>query len=283
MLIKNLYSSKIRLSFMCNFSNYLIRNKMIFKIIQRLLNVKGLSIKAFETISHRFYLIIHSHGLQSDLIKSISTALCLQQIFVLFFLIAHPGASSGAYSQQSLSIINGRTPFEKGLELYEKQKFSVARHFFEETIKETQEDYSLYRSEAQYYIAMCAIQLFNEDAEILLTKYIAENSQSPRINDASYELAKFEYGKKKYHDAVRWFKKVDKNNLSHDDQAEYYFKSGYSYYMTADTVNARLAFFEIKDIDTKYTSPALYYYSHIAYDSKNYETALEGFRRLTRR
>jgi len=86
--------------------------------------------------------------------------------------------------------------------------------------------------------------------------------------------------RKKYHDAVRWFKKVDKNDLSHEDQPEYYFKSGYSCYMTGDSVNARLAFFEIKDIDTKFSSPALYYYSHIAYSSKNYETALEGFKRL---
>ena len=253
---------------------------MIFKTIQGLLNVNGISIKTFETYIHRFYLIIPSSALQSDLLKNKTVKfipVALSFVFFLNLLIGH----SDAYAQQSLSTINGRTPFEKGLELYEKQKFSVARHFFEETIKETQEDYSLYRSESQYYIAMCAIQLFNEDAEILLTKYIAENSQSPRINNASYELAKFEYGKKKYHDAVRWFKKVNKSNLAHDDQAEYYFKSGYSYYMTADTSNARLAFFEIKDIDTKYTSPALYYYSQIAYDSKNYETALEGFRRLS--
>ncbi len=43
---------------------------------------------------------------------------------------------------------------------------------------------------------------------------------------------------------------------------------------------ARYAFSQIKDLDTKYTTPALYYYSHINYTQGNYETALEGFLRL---
>ena len=39
-------------------------------------------------------------------------------------------------------------------------------------------------------------------------------------------------------------------------------------------------FSEIKDIDTEYTPPALYYFSHIAYEQKMYETAMDGFSRL---
>ena len=39
-------------------------------------------------------------------------------------------------------------------------------------------------------------------------------------------------------------------------------------------------FSEIKDIDTEYTAPAIYYFSHIAYEQKMYQTALEGFMKL---
>ncbi|MGE5406202.1 MAG: tetratricopeptide repeat protein, partial [Methanosarcina sp.] len=39
-------------------------------------------------------------------------------------------------------------------------------------------------------------------------------------------------------------------------------------------------FSEIKDIDTDYTPPALYYFSQIAYEQKMYETAMDGFVRL---
>jgi tetratricopeptide (TPR) repeat protein len=218
---------------------------MIFKTIHRLIQLKGLSVKTFGESVQRIYLIFPAFRLQAKPIRRNST-IAIKFLFLLLVFTGLIFHTSGLLAQQSLSLINGRTPFEKGLELYEKQKYSAARHLFEETIKQTQTDYSLYRSEAQYYVAMCAIQLYNEDAELLLTKYIAENSQSPRINDASYEMAKFEYGKKKYRDAVKWFKKVEKSKLSHDDQPEYSFKSGYSYYMNGDTVNAKLAFFEIR-------------------------------------
>jgi TolA-binding protein len=39
-------------------------------------------------------------------------------------------------------------------------------------------------------------------------------------------------------------------------------------------------FSEIKDIDTEYTPPAVYYFSQIAYEQKMYQSALEGFLRL---
>jgi hypothetical protein len=41
-----------------------------------------------------------------------------------------------------------------------------------------------------------------------------------------------------------------------------------------------MMFSEIKDIDTEYTAPAVYYFSHIAYEQKMYQTALEGFMTL---
>ena len=77
-----------------------------------------------------------------------------------------------------------------------------------------------------------------------------------------------------------YYEQVDNTRLSRDDQAEFYFKSGYCYFLKEDFDKARLAFSQIKDLDTKYTSPALYYYSHINYTQGNYETALEGFLRL---
>ena len=36
-------------------------------------------------------------------------------------------------------------------------------------------------------------------------------------------------------------------------------------------------FSEIKDIDTEYTPPAVYYFSQIAYEQKMYQTAMDGF------
>ena len=47
-----------------------------------------------------------------------------------------------------------------------------------------------------------------------------------------------------------------------------------------DYEKATLSFYEIKDIQSEYSGPALYYYSYIAYKQENFETSLLGFRRL---
>ena len=94
-------------------------------------------------------------------------------------------------------------------------------------------------------------------------------------------MGKFQYRKKKYKKAAAWLKKVDLYDLSNDELAEYYFKLGYSYFMIDSTGKAGKAFYEIKDSDTKYAVPSQYYFSHIAYTNKNYETALQGFLKLT--
>ena len=94
-------------------------------------------------------------------------------------------------------------------------------------------------------------------------------------------MGKFQYRKKKYGDAIRWFLKLNKDKLNEEEIAEYYFKLGYSYFRIRSYDKASSAFYEIKDINTKYTGPAIYYYSHIAYQDENYETALQGFQRLS--
>ncbi|MEZ4890464.1 MAG: hypothetical protein R2779_07890 [Crocinitomicaceae bacterium] len=43
---------------------------------------------------------------------------------------------------------------------------------------------------------------------------------------------------------------------------------------------ARNNFAEVKDGDSQYAVPALYYFSHISYTEKSYQTALDGFLKL---
>ena len=76
------------------------------------------------------------------------------------------------------------------------------------------------------------------------------------------------------------FLKVDTYNLTQEEKDEYNFKLGYSYFRINKTDDASRTFAEIKDRQNKYQNPAIYYYSHIAYSKKNYQAALEGFKKL---
>jgi tetratricopeptide (TPR) repeat protein len=127
---------------------------------------------------------------------------------------------------------------------------------------------------------MCAIHLYNLDAEYQVFRFIAENPESPHVNEVCFQLANYFHYKMNWPRAVMWYNKVDRQELSLNERPEYYFKKGYAFYMRKDFENARVNFYEILDVDSPYTPPATYYYSHIHYVEENYETALMGFRKI---
>jgi len=170
--------------------------------------------------------------------------------------------------------------YNAALELYDKEKFGAAQEKFSVVLKSIKDNKSEVAVNAKYYHAVCGLELFNYDAEGLLVEFINAYPESPKVKLAYYQLGRYQFRKKKYKKALDWFAKIDAYELSNDELAEYYFKRGYCYFMEEDLDEASKAFFEIKDSDTRYTAPARYYYAHIAYLKKNYESALQTFQSL---
>jgi tetratricopeptide (TPR) repeat protein len=201
------------------------------------------------------------------------------QIRFLSVLIA-AGICITLSGQQTLYHTRDNSRYQRGLELYQNGKYSAAQQIFHDLAKENEAANTEIISRSEYYEAMCALKLFNKDAEFLVTRYIVNNVESPYTNSAYFALANYFYQSKSYGSAQEYYQKADFMQLSRIEQSEYHFKSGYCYFIKNDLDKARYAFGEIKDIDTKYTAPALYYYSHINYLQNNYQTALDGFLRL---
>jgi len=195
--------------------------------------------------------------------------------FLLFY-------SVGLFAQKSMIYTDPDREYKTGLELFEKQKYGVAQKHFQRAIEAYNDPNIEYMANAEYYSALCAIELFNEDAEYLISKFIAERPENSKVNSAYFHMAKFQYRQRQYHQAIKWFKETNKSKLNEEELDEYYFKLGYSYFMRKKYDMASLAFYEIKDVNTKFSAPANYYYSHIAYQDKNYETALQGFQKLSK-
>lgn len=170
--------------------------------------------------------------------------------------------------------------YEDALELFNKQKYGSAQEKFQNVIEIYRNEENDIKTDAEYFSAICAIELFNADAEYLISSFINKHPDSPRIKAAYYQMGKYQYRKNKYEDAIVWLNKVSTYDLNNDQLAEFYFKLGYSYFMTKDYEKASKALFEIKDTESKYSIPATYYYAHIAYVNKNNETALQGFLKL---
>jgi len=186
-----------------------------------------------------------------------------------------------AIAQKTMVYADPDLLYKTGLELFEKQKYVVAQKHFQKAIKQYGDKNVEFKANSEFYVALCAIELFNEDAEYLISRFIAEHPENSKVNAAYFHMAKFQYRQRQYNQAINWFNKLNKNKLNEEEKEELYFKLGYSYFMQKEFNKASAAFYEIKDIDSKYSAPAIYYYSHIAYQDKNYETALQGFLKLS--
>jgi TolA-binding protein len=170
--------------------------------------------------------------------------------------------------------------FNRGMELFNKEKYPAAIRLFDSYIKDVRNTSLTEISDAEYFSAISALKLFNADAEYRMIMFIYTHPESPRINDARLELGNYFYQNRNYRKAVIYYEEVNRQELTGDILSEYFFRLGYSLYIKGDQSRALLMFSEIKDIDTEYTPPAIYYFAQIAYEQKMYQTAMEGFMKL---
>jgi TolA-binding protein len=198
----------------------------------------------------------------------------------LTLIFASTVSSTPAIAQKSHIQEHPDKLFFEALELFGKEKYAAAQEKFEEVLEKPEETSAILRQRAEYLRAKCAVELFNNDAQYLLYDYVMNNPDAPNINEARFDMGKVAYRDKQYATAVRWFKAVDPLGLSSEDRSEYYFDLGYSYFRRNAYEEARVAFYEILESGDKYEGPATYYYAHIHYTQKNYQTALNHFLRL---
>jgi TolA-binding protein len=193
--------------------------------------------------------------------------------FLLIFIIQV--SSQVRFTSQEIG-----SEYNRGLELFNKEKYPAAIRLFDLFIKNNDKSNLLLVTDAEYYSSIAALKLFNTDAEYRMTIFVSTHPESPKINEAKLALGDYFYQNKNYRKAITWYESVNRQELEAEKLAEYFFRLGYSLYTRGDKSRALLMFSEIKDIDTEYTPSAIYYYSQIAYEQKMYQTAMEGFMRL---
>lgn len=191
---------------------------------------------------------------------------------VFIFFVGFSG-----YAQKTAIYDQPSEFYQSALALYNKQQYGPSQNLFQKSIDLVSDPYSIMRINAEYYKALCAVELFNDDAELLLLQFINKHPESMHIKHIYFQLGVFQYRKKGYKRSLHSFQKVDVYDLTKEEQIEFYFKRGYAYFKRDSIALAKKNFFEIINKEGKYQPPAMYYYSHIAYIEKNYETALKGF------
>jgi TolA-binding protein len=139
---------------------------------------------------------------------------------------------------------------------------------------------SLIKENSQYYEALCALELGNDDAESMFLHFIKDHPENPLTKLAYFQMGRSYFKRASYADALRWFDKVKASDLNGQENTEYKFRKGYAYFETGDLKNAQQLFGDVRNTHSPYTEDATYYFAYIAYLNKDYHIALVNFEKL---
>ena len=200
----------------------------------------------------------------------------MKSLWILLLL----GTWQLSFAQQQHPHYDPSRKYDQGLELFTKQQYSAARNKFREFLLEEPKAPINNRINAEYYSAISGAELYHPDAESEIVAFIERHPESLKAKTAWFEAARVLYRQKKFKKATAYFEKTDLRYLDNEEIAEYYFKTGYSYFNIEDYNLASKNLSEILNVESRYKTAAIYYYAHVAYQKNNLNTANDYFRKL---
>ena len=168
--------------------------------------------------------------------------------------------------------------FERARELFGKQRYAAAQTLFTQYVATSNN--SNLRADAQYYVALCAARLMQDDAEYLVKKYRVNNPTNTGLKQSHFELGKYYFLQKNYHSALFEFIEIDPYILEPEEATEYFFMTGYSQFHEGNLNEARPYFKEIIQTEGPYYYLSNYFNSYIAFENDDFDEALEGFLKI---
>jgi TolA-binding protein len=189
-----------------------------------------------------------------------------------------------SFAQATKANIDPDADFKLAKELYQKEQYSLAYPLFRD-IAYTNVPNSNFpvseQVEAKYYSIVCGLKLNESAAEAAAKEFIEVEHNEPRIQMLSYQLGEYYFRQQKFSDALTYYEKAGIDNLSNREIAEMKFHQAYSYFTLEQFDKAKPLFNSIRQIpsDPNYID-ANYYYGFISFYEKNYDQALESFRKV---
>lgn len=201
----------------------------------------------------------------------------LLSILLICCIIILSGVTQRSKGQNTSISSDPEKTYRLGVELFNKEKYGAAQQQFEQVYQNLHLNNSELKINSAYYIAICALALFNNDAEYLINQFILKYPYSSKINRAYFQLGKLQFRNKDYRNAIKSFNKVNLNSLSSVEKNEYYFKKAFSLLQSKKSSDAKELFAWLKDKESKYQNAAAYYYAHILYSDSIYSEAYNEF------
>ncbi|TSJ38730.1 tetratricopeptide repeat protein [Mucilaginibacter corticis] len=206
--------------------------------------------------------------------------------YSIFILLISSALTLHAQTDQSFKVYHtyhaATDLLQRGMYVAASQQYQLVMSTPLKTSNQPQfeSELSLLKENSQYYIALCALELGNDNSESLFLKFINEHPENPLAKLAVYQIGRAYSIQGKYKEALEWFDKITAGQLTGSENTEYKFRKGYAYFSLNDYTNAQLLFSEVKTRRSPFTDDATYYFAYIAYLNKDYHLALVNFEKL---
>jgi tetratricopeptide (TPR) repeat protein len=191
-----------------------------------------------------------------------------------FFLAVILLCLFSAQAQQSHYFEDVLGDYKEALHFYKLNQFEAAQEAFE-AISHKVDNHQL-ETNIKYYLAKCAIELKEPNADAQMELFIANNPTSLKTNKAYLEVGNYYFQNKEFTKANKWLSQVNTNSLSRDELKTYQFNFGYTNFRIKNFSKAQQMFDKVRN-DKTYGAQAKYYIAFMAYDKDDYQSASELF------
>ena len=197
----------------------------------------------------------------------------MRKLSWLFFLLVFVKTNM-LLAQESTIYTSNLKDYSRAVALFKDNQYASAQYLFEKVGAETQNEEM--KSDCAYYDASCAVRLGHPNADVLMESFLETYPTSSKSNQAYTEVAHFYFNQENYTEALRWFEKVDENQLSAKDKDRFNFQKGYSFFSSKNKKEATAYFNKVLNSDV-YGPQAKYYLGFMAYEGDNYQEANKYF------
>jgi len=169
--------------------------------------------------------------------------------------------------------------YSRALELFDKEKYNASIEVFKDFKKETKDKMML--ADANFYIAASKLKLSHSNAERQMLDFIEDHPYSSKLNLAYLLMGDFYFDKKKYRTSIRYFKEVELNGITKQEEHKLRFEYGYALFQSKKYSKAKMQLYPltVKD-DNAYYVLANYYYGYVSYMNEDYDEALKTFKKI---
>jgi len=202
-------------------------------------------------------------------IKSTIKKVCV--FFSCFWLMT-------SWAQKTEIQTNFDAEFHHALSLYNNKAYAGAQKLFTQISKKA-ENYQNIKTDADYYDAMCAIKLDQNNADKKVLDFVKNHPYSSRKQRIYLNIGNYYFVNRKASHALKWYKKVNPKLLPVKDQDELNYKMGYTLLASNYLEDAKQKFEPLLG-NAIFGNDARYFYGYISYKQENYGEAEDNLTEL---